>query len=132
MNAAALFGDEESERGHPVRTGKAGWKAAMSGMTGFFIAVGTVSLICFALITRADRLRDRRRAYVNSTGGDGGGVPTGNDGFSMLNWFSGSSSSSSSSSDGSCTSSSSSSSFRDGDSGCGDGGSGGDGGGGGD
>lgn len=127
MNAVALFGDEESERGHPARSGKAGWKAAMSGMTGFFIAVGIVSLICFALMIRADRLRDRRRAYVDSTGGDGRGFSPGNDGFSMLNWFSGSSSSSSS--DGSCTSSSSLSSFSGGDSGCSDGGSGGDGGG---
>src|SRR5215813_12739772 len=96
-------------------------------MTGFFIAVSVVSLIVFGLMMRADRARDRRRAYAESTGGDTS-FSSGHDGFSLLNWFGGSSSSSSS--DDSCTSSSSSF-FGSSDSGCGDGGCGGDGGGGG-
>ena len=98
----------------------------MSGMTGFFIAVGIVSPICFALMMRTRRVRDRRRAYANSSvSNTGGGIASGNDGFSLLNWFGGSSSSSSS--DGSCTSSSSSF-FSSSDSSCGDGGGGGGGG----
>lgn len=97
----------------------------MSSLTGFFIAVSVVALVCFGLMMRTDRVRDRRRAYADSAGGDTT-ISSGNDGFSLLNWFSGSSSSSSS--DDSCTSSSWSSS----DSSCGDGGGGGgDGGGGG-
>jgi hypothetical protein len=98
----------------------------MSAMTGFFIAASAVSLICFGLMMRADRARNRRRAYADSTGGDTS-LSSGNDGFSLLNWFGGSSSSSSS--DDSCTSSSSSF-FGGSDSGCSDGGGGGDGGGG--
>ena len=100
---------------------------AMSSLTGFFIAVSVVALICFGLMLRTDRVRDRRRAYADSAGGDATISSGNNDGFSLLNWFSGSSSSSSS--DDSCASSSSWSSS---DSSCGDGGGGGgDGGGGG-
>jgi len=102
---------------------------AMSSLTGFFIAVGAVALICFGLMIRTDRVRDRRRAYADSTGGDTGVISSGNDGFGLLSWFGGSTGSSSS--DDSCTSSSSSFSGG-GDSSCSDGGSGGgDGGGGG-
>jgi len=100
----------------------------MSGVTGFFIAVGIASAIFFMLMVRADRIRDRRRAYAGSPTSDTAGISSGNDGFSLLNWFSGSSSSSSS--DDSCTSSS-----EGGDSSCssdGGGGGGGDGSGGGD
>lgn len=100
----------------------------MSAITGFFIAVSIVSAIFFMLMTRADRMRNRRRAYADSSAGDRGGISSGSDGFNLLSWFSGgSSSSSSSSSDNSCTSSSSGTS----DSSCsdGDGGGGGDGGG---
>jgi len=92
----------------------------MNGTTGFFIAVSVVSLICFGLMLRSDRLRDRR-AYADSSG-DSGVTSPGNDGFSLFSWFSGSTSSSSS--NDSCTSSSSSS-FSGGDSSCSDGGGGG-------
>jgi hypothetical protein len=122
MNAAAAFGDEYGGRGHPCDAAIS--SQAMSAMTGFFIAVSVVSLICFGLMMRADRARDRRGAYADSAGGDTS-FSSGNDGFSLLNWFGGSSSSSSS--DEACTSSSSSF-FGSSDSSCGDGGGGGDGG----
>jgi len=100
----------------------------MSGMIGFFIAVGVVSSIIFMLMMRADRVRDRRRAYADASAGDTGGISSGIGGYSLLDWFGGSSSSSSSSDD-TC---SSSSYFSSSDSSCGDSGSGGgDGGGGG-
>jgi hypothetical protein len=105
----------------------------MSGITGFFIAAGAVSAIIFTLVLRADRLRDRRRAYADSSAHDCGGISSSNDSFNLLNWFGGSSSSSSGDS---CTSSSSffsgdSSSSDSSDSSCSDGGGGGDSGGGG-
>ena len=99
----------------------------MNGTTGFFIAVSVVSLICFGLMRRSDRLRTRR-AYTDSSGNDSGVTSSGNDGLSLFSWFSGSTSSSASGD--SCTSSPSP--FFGGDSSCGDGGGGGgDGGGGG-
>jgi hypothetical protein len=102
------------------------WKFGMGSMTAFLIAVGGVSLICFWLISRADRIRDRRRAYADG-GSDTSGISSGND-SSLLNWFY----SRSSSSDNSCTTSDSSSSGSWSDSGsCSDGGGGGDSGGGG-
>ena len=99
----------------------------MSSMMAFVIAVGGVSLICFWLIGRTDRIRDRRRAYADGSS-DTSGISTGND-ASLLNWFG----SRSSSSDNSCASSdsSSSSSWSDGSSCSDSGGGGGDGGGGG-
>jgi hypothetical protein len=97
----------------------------MGGIIGFFIAVGIVSAILFMLMTRADRISDRRRAYAGSATADTGGISSGNDSFWLLSWFSGSPSSSS---DDSCTSSSASS--FGGDSSCSDGGGGGDSGGG--
>ncbi len=88
----------------------------MSAITGFFIAVGTVSAIIFTMMLRADRLRDRRRAYADSSASDTGGISfSSNDGFNLLNWFG---SGSSSSSSDSCTSSSSF--FSSGDSSSGD------------
>lgn len=89
----------------------------------FFITAGIVSAAIFAWTMRSDRMRDRRRAYADSTAGDGG-TSYGNNSFGLLNWFGGSSSSSPSSSDDSCTSSSSS--FGSGDSSCSSGGGGGD------
>jgi len=77
----------------------------MSAITGFFIAVGAASAIIFAMMLRADRPRDRRRAYADASASDTGGISClSNDGFNLLNWFG---SSSSSSSGDSCTSSSS-------------------------
>ena len=109
--------------------GKAGWKGSMSGIAAFLIAVGGVSLFFFWLMGRADRIRDRRRAYADSAASDTSGISSGNGGFSLLDWFG---RSSSSSSDNSCTSSSPSF-FSSGDSSCSDGGGGGgDSGGGGD
>ena len=67
----------------------------MSAMAGFFIAVGVASAIFFMLMMRADRIRDRRRAYADTSTGDSDGISSGHDGFSLLNWFGGSSSSSS-------------------------------------
>ena len=96
------------------------------GVAGFIIAVGIVSTVTFMLSLRADRISDRRRAY--SSTGDAGGISSGNDGFSLFNWFY--ARSASSSSDVSCTSSSSSF-FGGSDSGCSDTGGGGDSGGGG-
>jgi hypothetical protein len=98
----------------------------MSGIMGFFIAVGVASAVFFMLMMRADRIRDRRRAYADPSTADSGGILSGNDGFSLLNWFG--RSSSSSSSDDSCTSSSSSF-LGSSDSSCSDGVGGGDGGG---
>jgi hypothetical protein len=105
----------------------------MSAITGFFIAVGAVSAVIFTMMLRADRMRDRRRAYADSSARDTGNISSsGNDGFGFLNWFG---SSSSSSSGDSCTSSSSffsSSDSSSSDSSCSDsGGGGGDSGGGG-
>jgi hypothetical protein len=94
---------------------------AMSGIMGFFIAVGVASAVFFMLMMRADRIRDRRRAYADPSTADSGGILSGNDGFSLLNWFG--RSSSSSSSDDSC--SSSSSFLGSSDSSCSDGGGGG-------
>jgi len=94
----------------------------MFGTAGFIIAVGIVSSIIFVLSMRADRARDRRRAYANSS--DTGSTASGIGGFSLTDWYS--SSSSSPSSSDSC----SSSSYFSSDSSCSDGGGGGGGGGG--
>jgi hypothetical protein len=98
----------------------------MSGISAFLVAVGVVSLACFGLMMRADRLRNRRRAYADASGGDTSSFSSTGDGFSLLNWFGGGSASS----DNGCTPSSYDSSSAD--SGCSDGGGGGDSGGGGD
>ena len=96
----------------------------MSGITGFFIAVGAVSAIIFTMMLRIDRLRDRRRAYADSAATDSGGISSsGNDGFNLLSWFGSSTSSSSCTSSSSFFSSGDSSSS---DSSCSDGGGGGD------
>jgi hypothetical protein len=103
----------------------------MSGITGFFIALGIVSAIIFMLMTRADRIRDRRRAYADAAASDTGGISSsGSNSLNLLNWFG----SNSSSSSDSCTSSSSffsSSDSSSSDSSCSDAGGGGDSGGGG-
>lgn len=99
----------------------------MSGVTGFFIAVAIASAGIFIWMQRSDRIRDRRRAYADSSGTDTGGVSSGSDGFSLLSWFG----SGSSSPDDSCTSSSSSF-FSGSDSSCSSDGGGDGGGGGGD
>ena len=90
-----------------------------SAMAALGIAVAATSAICFALLTRAERIRHKRRpASDNPT--DGGGY-SGNDGWATTGWFGGHHSATDSSGNPS--------DFSGGDSG-GDGGS--DGGGGGD
>jgi uncharacterized membrane protein len=98
----------------------------MSGTVAFFIAVGGVALIFFWLLGRADRIRDRRRAYAD--GSDTSGISSSND-SNLFSWFGGRSWSS----DNSCTTSDSSSSgnWSDSSSSCSDGGGGDSGGGGG-
>jgi hypothetical protein len=91
----------------------------MSGMTGFLIAVGGFSLICFWLMTRTQNIGARRSSYDGS-GSDSSsysGSSSGT-GWSLSSWFGGDSSSSHNSGSSS-------------DSGGGGGGGGGDGGGGG-
>jgi hypothetical protein len=89
-----------------------------SAMTALGIAVAATSALCYALLTRAGKIRrNRRPAGDNPTDG---GSPSGSDGWAAARWFGG---------DHSATDSSGSpSDFGGGDSG----GSGGDGGGGGD
>ena len=123
MNVRRAFGDQMPDAVRVLRR-QTRAETAMSGIASFLIAVGVVSSIIFLLSQRADRGRGRRRAYADSTEGSTGGTSTGDDGFSLMNWFSGSSSSS----EASCTSSSSS--LGGSDSSCSDGG--GDSGGGGD
>ena len=98
----------------------------MNGTMAFFIAVGGVSLIFYWLMGRADRIRDRSRAYADGSG-DTSGISTGND-SGLLSWFG----NRAWSPDRSCSTSdfSSSSSWSDSSS-CDSGGGGGDGGGGG-
>ncbi len=97
----------------------------MSVTLAFCIAVGGVSLILFWLLGRADRVRDRRRAYAD--GSDISGISSGND-SNLFSWFGGRSWSS----DNSCaTSDSSSTSSWSDSSSCSDGGGGDSGGGGG-
>ncbi len=98
----------------------------MSGFAAFFIAVGVVSSIFFVLMLRSDRVRDRRGAYADSSAGDNNITSSGNDGFNLFSWFSGTSSASST--DDSCASSSSSFSGGGGSSCSSDGGGGGGGG----
>lgn len=130
MNAISGWADAFLRRDGRRNTGAG---RAMNGTIGFLIAVGIVSAAIFAWSMRSDRMRDRRRAYADSSAGDGG-TSYGNNGFGLLNWF-GSSSSSPSSSGDSCTSSSSSflgsgdNCSSDGGGGSGDGGGGGGGGG---
>lgn len=99
----------------------------MNGTLGFFIAVGGVSLILYWLMGRADRIRDRRRAYADGSS-DTSGISTASD-ASLLSWFG----SRSWSPDNSCapSDSSGSGSWSDSSSCSDSGGGGGDGGGGG-
>lgn len=124
MNALPVFCDQECRAGPAARTNFG--RTAMFGTVGFIIAVGIVSSIFFLLSARADRGRDRRRAYADGSTNDSGGTSSGIGGYRLRDWYS--SSPSSSPSDG-CSSSFHLSSF---DSGCGDSGGGDSGGGSGD
>jgi hypothetical protein len=57
-----------------------------SALTAFAIAVSGVSLICFALMTRAERRRNKRGTSSDSGGSDGG-TYTGDSGSHFWNWF---------------------------------------------
>ena len=58
-----------------------------NAMAAFGIAVGGTSLICYALMTRAENIkRNRRSAGDNAT--DGGNY-SGGDGWTVASWFSG-------------------------------------------
>jgi hypothetical protein len=95
----------------------------MSGMTGFLMAVGAVSLLCFWLMTRTQNIAARRSSYDNSgSDSDFGGSSSSGSGWNLVSWFNGDTSSSGSSS----CSSDSGGSYSGGDScGGGDGGGGG-------
>ncbi len=104
----------------------------MGNAIAFWIAVGVTSVICYALITRAENA-GRRRAGAGSRSADGGSeFSSSNDGYWLTSWFSSAHSSLDSSGspadNGSCTFSSDAGGS---DSGGGDCGGGGDGGGGG-
>src|SRR3954453_2514514 len=86
MNATGPFGDQYGSA-VSARAWQLGGKVSMGGTT-FFIAVGGVSLILFWLMVRADRIRDRRRAYADSIASNTSSISSGNDGFGLLNWFS--------------------------------------------
>lgn len=58
-----------------------------SALTAFAIAVSGTSLICFALMTRAERRRNRRR--TSEGGSDGGTYAGDNPGSHFWNWFGG-------------------------------------------
>ena len=95
----------------------------MTGMTGFLVAVGGVSLICYWLMTRVQNRAARRSVYGGS-GTDtsfGPGSSSSGAGWSLSSWFG---------SDGSSSHDTGSSSDSGGGGG-GDSGGGGDGGGGG-
>ena len=53
---------------------------------GFLIAVCATSAVCYALVTRADRISDRLVARRRS-GGDNS--DTGSDNWTLTSWFSG-------------------------------------------
>ena len=59
-----------------------------SAVANFGIAVGITSVICYALVTRAQNQR-RRRTRASGGGSDGGSeFSNTNDGFSLGSWFS--------------------------------------------
>ncbi len=70
----------------------------MSGMAGFLMAVGAVSLVCFGLMMRTQNTA-ARRSYDNS-GSDSnfGGSSSSGSGWNLVSWFNGDTSSSGSSS----------------------------------
>ena len=91
------------------------------GMVAFGFAVAGTSMICYALMTRAERVKRNRRA-VGDTSIDGGST-SGSEGWAVASWFGGGHS---------ATDSSGNPSDFGGDSGGGDSGGGDGGGGGGD
>lgn len=58
-----------------------------NAMVAFGIAVGGTSLVCYALMTRAENIRRNRRSSVDNA--TDGGVYSGTDSGSLATWFSG-------------------------------------------
>ena len=59
----------------------------MSGaMTGFLVAVGATSAVCYAMMTRLQNRRARGGPSRGGTDGDAGSY-TGDDGFAVASWF---------------------------------------------
>lgn len=98
----------------------------MTREMGFLIALCATSAVCYALLTRADRIRAGRRWVRRSSSGDGddAGMSASSDSWSLANWFSGGHSSSCAY-DSSGNPADFGSSGDNGDSGGGDGGGGG-------
>lgn len=58
-----------------------------SVLTAFAIPVSGTSLICFALMARAERSRNRRRALSDGGGTDGGTFAGDDSGSHFSSWF---------------------------------------------
>jgi hypothetical protein len=99
MNEAACFGDE-------YRRSQAGFRAvqtangfstalmgfAMSGITGFLIAVSGVSAVIYWLMTRVENRAAARRSDYDRSGSDSSYAGSaGASGWSLTDWFGGSS-----------------------------------------
>lgn len=98
-----------------------------SAITAFAMAVGGTSLICLALMTGAERRRNKRRTSPDGGGRDGGSYTGDNSGGHSWSWFGGDHATSDSSGhSGSADSSGGGDSGGGGDGGGGDGGGGGD------
>ena len=63
----------------------------MTREMGFLIALCATSAVCYALLTRADRIRGERRSARTSSNSDGGAGATSatSDSWALANWFSG-------------------------------------------
>ncbi len=62
----------------------------MSKEMGFLIALCASSVVCYALLARADRIRAERRFARPSSGeGSDGGLSASSDSWSLANWISG-------------------------------------------
>jgi hypothetical protein len=55
-------------------------------MTGFLVAVGATSAVCYAMMTRLQNRRARGGPSRGGTDGDAGSY-TGDDGFAVASWF---------------------------------------------
>jgi hypothetical protein len=58
----------------------------ISAMTGFLVAVGATSAVCYALMTRLQNRRARSGASRGGSDGDAGSY-TGDNGYTLANWF---------------------------------------------
>jgi len=62
----------------------------MTREMGFLVALCVTTGVCYALLSRASRLRAERRFAPRTSGGDSGnaGLSSSSDGWSAANWFS--------------------------------------------